>query len=471
MNDLAHARSGPGRRLAGLAVAVVLLAVACSPPGASTAPSSAAASAAPSTSAAPSQAEASASAAPSLTTEPVTLKMLDYQASANAALGTAIDNLINGFTTAHPNVTIKREATDFATLLTKQQLLMSGPNPCDICDLAVNYTAAGKLASAGLLANLDPYAAQYGWAARYSPFLYGQSKYGPPLETGPVYGIFITEDIVGAFYNKNKLAALGLAVPTTFDEFEAALVKAKAAGELPIKFGNLDKYPAIHVYQQIQNRYCQKDYLRNYSYRLAPAAFDVDCNLQAATKFTDWIKAGYFGKSDPNALGLDDARNAFIKGSGVFFFDGTWDTKSIDTGLGAKVGFFNVPPPADGSNGLVVLGGLGQTFAVHGKSKNPDVAAAFLDYLASDTAASAYLAAGAVPGFHFTTTETFSSVREDVLKAIDTANTGDALVGYLDGPTPRMYDVLSAALQDLISGKTTPAQFLAVVQADYAKGP
>jgi hypothetical protein len=34
-----------------------------------------------------------------------------------------------------------------------------------------------------------------------------------------------------------------------------------------------------------------------------------------------------------------------------------------------------------------------------------------------------------------------------------------------------MYDVLSAALQDLVAGKTAPAQFAKTVQRDYAKGP
>jgi raffinose/stachyose/melibiose transport system substrate-binding protein len=412
-----------------------------------------------------------ATAAPTLTTEAVTLQMLDYQSSANPALGKAIDERIAAFTAAHPNVKINRSATDFATLLTKQQLIMSGPNPCDICDIAVNYTVAAKLAQAGLLTNLDPYAAQYGWTSRYSPFLYGQSQYGPPLEQGPVYGIFLTEDIVGIFYNKKKLQALGVGVPTTFEEFEATLAKAQSAGERPIMFGNQDKWPAIHVFEQIDNRYCQKDYLRNYVYRLAPVTFDEPCNKQAAQKFVDMIKAGDFGPDSPNALGIDDARAQFIKGSGVFFVDGTWDTKSIDTGMGADAGFFNMPPPADGSNGLVVLGGLGQTLTIHGKSAHPDVAAAFLETLIDDQAATAYLNAGAVPGFAFTPSGTVSTLRQDVLDGISKANDADALVGYLDGPTPRMYDVISAALQDLISAKTTPEQFVAIVQADYAKGP
>lgn len=495
MRDL----SSSPKRLIAMAVSIILLIGACAAPGTTTAPTQTAAPAivTPTAAAVPTAGLAASgtpvattagtptaaseapsvttaavsSAAPSLSNEPVTLAMLDYQSSANAALGTAIDGLITGFTTAHPNVTINRTHTTFADLLPKQQLIMSGPNPCDICDIAVNYTAAAKLAQAGLLANLDPYAAQYGWKQKYSPFLWSQSQYGPPLTTGPVYGIFLTEDIVGVFYNKDKLSALGLSLPTTFDEFVTDLATIKAAGQRPIMFGNLDKWPAIHVFEQIDNASCDKTDLRNYVYRLASTAFDKPCHVNAAQTFVDWLKAGYFGSADPNALGMDDARNNFIKGQSVFYVDGTWDTKSIDDGLGAKVGFFNIPAPADGSVPFAVLGGLGQTLTVHGKSANPNIGAAFLDSLISDQAAKAYLDAGAVPGFAFKTTETFSTLREDVLAAIAKANESDSLVGYLDGPTPRMYDVITAALQDLMAGKQTPAQFVATVQADYAKGP
>jgi raffinose/stachyose/melibiose transport system substrate-binding protein len=445
--------------LVGLAATAMLWAAACSPPGGTSSKST--------------SPNAGASAPATFPTGPVTLKLLDYQSSNSGPLGKAIDQLIKEFETAHPNVTIKREHTSFSDLLTKQQLIMTGPNPPDIVDLAVNYTVEAKFAQNGTIVNLQKYDQQYGWASRFSPFLYGQSRFSADgkLEQGDVYGLFFTEDIVGIFYNRQKLKALGLEVPKTFDEFEADLAKIKSAGEQPLLFGNLDKYPAIHAYQQVQNRYAKKEYLRNYSYRLQqPMTFDEPWNVQAAEKFQQWIKAGYLGPS-PNALGLEDAKTQFIKGKGVFFISGTWEAKSIDDGMGSNAGFFVMPPPADGSNGLVVLGGLGQTFTIHGKSKHPEVAAAFLDFLISSRAAQVYLDHGSVPGFKFTPPTNVSPLRKDVLGAITTANNSDALVGYLDGPTPRMYDVLSAGLQDLVAGKTAPAQFVKTVQRDYAKGP
>jgi raffinose/stachyose/melibiose transport system substrate-binding protein len=404
---------------------------------------------------------------------PVTLKLLDYQSSNNASLGKGIDELIKEFEAQHPNVTIQREHTSFSDLLTKQQLIMNGPNPPDIVDIAVNYTVESKFARSGAIVDLQKYADQYGWAKRFSPFLYGQSRFSAAgkLEQGDVYGLFFTEDVVGVYYNRQKLKALGLAVPTTFEQFEADLAKAKAAGQQPIAFGNLDKYPAIHAFQQVQDRYAQKDYLRNYSYRLkSPMTFDEPWNVTAAQRFQQWVKDGYFG-SGLNGLGFEDAKAQFIKGKGVFFIGGTWEAKSIDDGMHANAGFFLTPPPADGSTPLTVLGGLGQTFTIHGKSKHPEVAAAFLNFLTSQQAAKVYLDKGSVPGFKFTPPANVTPLRQDVLGAIQTANDKDALVGYLDGPTPRMYDVLSGSLQDLIAGKATPKKFVDTVQADYAKGP
>ena len=52
---------------------------------------------------------------------------------------------------------------------------------------------------------------------------------------------------MGVYYNVDKLTALGLEVPTTFAEFEAALAAAKEAGELPIKLGNQAGWPATHA--------------------------------------------------------------------------------------------------------------------------------------------------------------------------------------------------------------------------------
>ncbi|WP_279580983.1 hypothetical protein [Fodinicola feengrottensis] len=43
----------------------------------------------------------------------------------------------------------------------------------------------------------------------------------------------------------------------------------------------------------------------------------------------------------------------------------------------------------------------------------------------------------------------------------------DGLTPYLDYSTPTFYDTLTAALQSLIGGQTTPPQFTQTLQKDY----
>lgn len=456
---MVHSRNrkkGP-RQLAFLVVSALLLLPACSAPGGTPTATSTG---------------SSADIAP-FPKGHVTLTLLDYQGSSNPKLGMAISELIKEFEAVHPNVTIQRTQTSFSDLLTKQTLIMNGPNAPDIADIAVNYTVESKYSRDGLIADLQKYADHYGWAKRYSPFLYGQSRFSKTgeLEQGDVYGVFFTEDIVGVFYNREKLKQLGLSVPTTFQEFEADLAKIKAAGQQPIGFGNLDKYPAIHTFQQVQDSLANKAYLRDYSYRLKqPMSFDEPWNVQAAGEFQKWVNDGYFGPpADVNATGFEDAKAQFMKGKGVFFIAGTWEAQTIDQGMGSNVGFFLMPPSA--GKPLTTLGGLGQTWTIGGKSKYPQVAAAFLDFIISKHAGQTYLAHGANPGFSFTAPSNLSPLRKDILSAIATANNSDALVGYLDGPTPSMYDTLTAALQNLIAGKTSPTQFVQTVENDYAQGP
>jgi len=56
----------------------------------------------------------------------------------------------------------------------------------------------------------------------------------------------------------------------------------------------------------------------------------------------------------------------------------------------------------------------------------------------------------------------------DTLKAWDTINKGNAVGHYIDWATPTFYDTLVAELQKLLGSISTPADFVAAVQKDYA---
>ena len=126
-------------------------------------------------------------------------------------------------------------------------------------------------------------------------------------------------EIVGVFYNKDKVAS----VPETFGEFEDMLAKAKADGDVPISFGNLDKFGGIHEFQTVQNAFASKDDVRNFVFAKDGASFDTPENVEAATKLQEWADKGYFTK-DFNGVGYDPAWQQFAKGKGPFTIAGTW---------------------------------------------------------------------------------------------------------------------------------------------------
>src|SRR5204863_9439723 len=160
----------------------------------------------------------------------------------------AMKSLNAAFQKRYPNIKIKRVAKSFTDLQTTLKLAASGPNPPDVVEANNGYSAMGPLVQAKLLLSLNKYARRYGWNSRYSTGIRRMNMFttdGKHFGTGSLFGLPMTGEVVGVYYNKAKLKSLRIKVPKTFQAFEAALAKAKKAGETPIQFGNLDKWPVI----------------------------------------------------------------------------------------------------------------------------------------------------------------------------------------------------------------------------------
>ena len=228
---------------------------------------------------------------PPLTTEPVTLVVED-QESGNPGLDRTLDTLNTEFMAAHPNITIDRVKVSFDDLQAKQKLELSGPNPPDVTELAIPYPTIAEAVKQGLLLNLDPYDETYGWSDRFAPSLFDLDRWDSTgaQTKGSLYATYQAVDVVGLFYNKEKLKALGLEVPATFEDLQAALVAAKGAGEIPMMLGNLDKWPAIHAMPMTLNRYVGVQAQNDWVFHLAPATFDDQAHIDAMTLYQSWAQ-------------------------------------------------------------------------------------------------------------------------------------------------------------------------------------
>lgn len=439
------------RTRAVLAAGLLAVGVAACAPGSSAPPA-----------ASPTQPAASAVRTDAAALGDVTLTVWDQEV--RGGQDAQMKQLNAAFEAKYPNIKIKRVSRSFDDLNTTLRLALSGNEPPDVVQANNGRPQMGAFVKAGQLRPLDAYAEAYGWKKRYPRSVLQYVSYsadGKVFGEGNVYGMPQVGEVVGILYNKAKLAKLGLRAPETWEEFDAALAKAKAAGELPMQLGNLDKWPAVHVFGTVQTRTVPADQIATLGFGRKGASWNTPENTKAAEQLVGWVDQGYFNKGF-NGQGYDPAWQAFGKGEGVFLIGGSWLLADLERPLGKDLGFI-LPPGA----APVATGGTGLPFAVTAKSPNPDAAAAYLDFITNAGAMKTLTANGLLPISDTDQQTVPAGSRQDMFTAFGTASKQEGLVPYLDYATPTFADTLGAALQDLLAKKATPQEFLATLEKDY----
>ncbi|MQA04157.1 MAG: extracellular solute-binding protein [Streptosporangiales bacterium] len=398
----------------------------------------------------------------------VTLTVWDQEV--RGSQNKAMTKLNEEFQEKYPNVKIKRVSKEFGNLKDTLKLALSGKKPPDVVQANQGYGDMGAFVEAGYLAPLDSYADVYDWRDRYSKTLLELNSFsedGKNFGKGNLYGVSQTGEIVGLFYNKKKLDQLGLEEPKTWADFTAQLKTIKSKGEQPIVFGNKDQYPAIHTYGMLQNRSSSKQDVVDTVFSRGDKSWDTPANEKAAATMQDWAKKGYLSKG-ANGYGYDQAAADFGKGKGVYLNTGTWLAGDLMDSMGKNVGF--MAPPAAAGGDPYTTGGQGLSWSITGKSKNQDVAAAYLDFITNSHAADVVTESGGLPAMPPKSAEPESGTAlAQIFSEWESLNESNNLVPYLDYTTPDFYDTMAAELQKLVGSQTTPKSCVQTIDEDYAK--
>jgi raffinose/stachyose/melibiose transport system substrate-binding protein len=376
-----------------------------------------------------------------------------------------ITELNKQFQAKYPNVKIQRVAKSFTDLNKTLKLAVSGPKAPDVVEANQGRPIMGELVKAGLLRPITDYAKVYGWTDRYSPLLLDLNKFssdGKDFGSGDLYGLSQMGEIVGVYYNKKLVST----PPTTLDEFEKSLADAKAKGQVPIQFGNLDKWPGIHNFESVLGQTADKQAIRDFVFAKSGASFDTPEFQAGAQKITDWVKAGYFNKNF-NGTGYDPAWQAFGKGKSPYLIAGTWVTADVVSLIGADNLGFMLMPGKDPAQ-PVSLGGESLPFTMTASAKNPDVAAAYIDFITDPNAAKVLVETQNLPAMKNAPAPP-AGVNAEIAAAWQKLNEADGVIPYLDYTTPTFYDDITAAIQELLAGKQDPAQFTSGVQKKFDK--
>ena len=396
---------------------------------------------------------------------PVTLTVWDQEV--RGGQNEQMERLNAAFHQRYPNVTIERVSRSFDDLATTLRLAISGNDAPDVVQANNGRADMGAFVAAGQLLPLRPWAQAYGWDERYPASVRQYVSYTPDGKVfgeGEVYGLPQVGEVIGIYYNPAELQRLGIAVPSTWEEFEAALAAGRAAGAVPMQLGNLESWPALHVLGTVQDQLVPAEQVTDLAFGRDGASWTTPENTQAAQKIAEWARAGYFNDG-VNGVDNDQAWQAFARGESPFLIGGTWLAPDLAAAMGPNVRFMPPPPPA--GRPVSATGGTGLPFSITTGSDAPDAAAAYLDFITNPDAMRVLTETGNLPVAGTAQQQPPAGLSQDVFAAFAAVADGGQLLPYLDYATPTMADTMGAALQDLLAGQQTPEQFLATVQADY----
>ncbi|TCP54948.1 carbohydrate ABC transporter substrate-binding protein (CUT1 family) [Tamaricihabitans halophyticus] len=379
-----------------------------------------------------------------------------------------ITKLNKAFEREYPNIEINRVPRSFDDLRNTSKLGLTGNEAPDVLQVNNGKQDMGSFVEAGLLQPLDSYAEAYGWGERFSDSVLRLSKYpdsGDQIGEGKLYGLPQTAELVGIFYNKEKLAELDLEPPKTWREFDAALEKARSAGELPIQFGNLEKTPGIFLFSFAMHRFGDPQTESELALGAPGATWDTDANRKAARQLLDWADANYLTRGF-SGVTEDDAWEKFASGTGVFHVSGTWLTADLQEAMGENVGFLLPPPNNDQSS---VTGGTGLPFAISAKSQNQDAAAAYIEFITSAEAMKVLAETGNLP-VNEAGSQGAKGLQRQVFDAWQQTTGSESLVPYLDYATGSAFETITGGVEQLLSKQLEVPAFLEKLQKDLDSG-
>ncbi|WP_246956801.1 extracellular solute-binding protein [Brachybacterium sp. Marseille-Q7125] len=397
----------------------------------------------------------------------VTLVMWDQEV--RGAQNDAIESLIASFQEKYPNITIERVSQSNDDLQQQTGLALSGNDVPDVLQVNNARGDMGTFVADGLLTDLTGYAEAYGWEDRFTESVLAKTRYskdGVTFGEGELYGLPQTGEICGIFYSQKKLDELGVEAPTSWDELFTLVDTALEKDEQPIVLGNLDKWPAFHVFGPLQANFVDAETIVTLGMGNAGADWTSDDNVAALTQLADWAKDKAFGDS-PNGLGYDDAWPTFTEGTGVLLIGGSWLGPDMEAVMKEDLRFMAPPAGKDGT--AATTGGTGIPFSIPAAAKNADAAAAFIDYITSDEAMDLIAEAGGMPVNRTAELAPDSGVNKDIYEAFDAVSHDGTLLPYLDYATPSFADTGGAVLQEVIGGQTEPADAAQKLQDDYGE--
>ncbi len=273
--------------------------------------------------------------------------------------------------------------------------------------------------------------------------------------------------IHGFIYNKDAFAELGFDVPTTEDEFFAALDKFKEDGTyIPMAMGTNDQWEAATMgYQNIGPNYWKGE-----EGRLALISGEQSLTdpqwvepYETIARWKDYLGDGFEAQTYP------DSQNIFTLGRAAIYPAGSWEISGFNAQADFEMGAFK-PPVRNAGDDCYISDHTDIAMGLNAASENAEAARTFLDWMGTSEFATIY--ANALPGFFSLSSHDIAMedplAQEFVSWRNDCGSTIRSTYQILSRGTPNLENETWNASAQVVKGAESPADAGARLQEGLA---
>ena len=327
--------------------------------------------------------------------EKVTLSFMHlWPAGSSKQHNMIVNEIIQEFQAAHPNVTIKTEILENEQYKNKLKVL-SASN--ELPDVGMTW-AAGFLepyVKGKLFAPVDDILA----GGLKESFVPGTTEaYAIDNKT---YALPVELNIVPVYYNKAIFAKYNLQPPQTYEEFQGIVKTLADNGVPPIALGNKDRWTGSLWYMYLADRIGGAEALKKAIDR--SGTFEDPSLVHAANEVQKLVDMNAFVKGF-NGLSNDEGKSEFMNGKAAMYLMGTWElpnyttNESVPKEFRDSIGFFKFPTVAGGKGNVDSwVGGPGVGLFVAENSKVKEEAKQFAKFFVEKWGEQSVTKAGVIP--------------------------------------------------------------------------
>lgn len=386
--------------------------------------------------------------------EDLTLWTLNFD---NGAANTALQKVAKDFEAANPGThveIVQRGIDEHKTALRVAAGSSKGP---DIYFSWAGLGLGGEYVKAGLSLPLDKYYTQYKWNDELLP----SAAAFADLYPGGKHGVPFTFKGEAIYYNKKLFQKAGITEePKTYDDLLADAEKLKAAKIPAFTFGGSVNWHVMRLMDVLLETKCGAD--KHDALMAMKADWTKEpCATDAFAEFAKWTKdytlKPFMGISNQQSYTL------FVAGRAAMMLEGDWLVSQLS---GSKVNLddYGVVPFPTNTNRLY---GFAEYNYISTKSKNPDLAAKFLDYFLSTKVQQDLV--GQISSTSVNKNVQYSNLKPLEAKWLDIFKTYSKV--YMNGDQAFPLDVTTEyfrVINDVASGNIQPADAAKQLQAFIA---